>query len=213
MKRILVLSLTLLLIAPWVLEAGNGQQRNRERCCQSTIETELLAAPLSAEEIADLQYIREEEKLAHDLYQSFFDAWGSTVFEKITASESRHMAAVLRAINKYGLVDPAAGNPIGVFTNQEIQQLYSDLFLVGSQSLIEALKAGALVEEKDIFDLREAIATTNQQALEKMYGNLLRGSGSHLRAFVRNLAKRGVAYEPQILSQEDFDNIIAAGRK
>jgi hypothetical protein len=213
MKRILVLSLTLLLIAPWVLEAGNNQQRNQVRCCQSTVESALLAGSLDESETADLLFMREEEKLAHDLYRSFFNAWGNPFFEKITLSESRHMAAVLRAIIKYGLDDPAAGNAIGIFTNQYIQQLYSDLFLAGSQSLNEALKAGALVEEKDIFDLGEAIDTTNNLDLEKMYSNLLRGSGSHLRAFVRNLAKRGVAYEPQILSQKDFDSIIAAGRK
>ena len=213
MQRTLVLSLTLLLIAPWVLEAGNNQQRHRERCCQSIAEMEALAATLTEVEVADLRYMREEEKLAHDLYLSFFNAWGSPIFEKINTSESKHMAAVLRAINRYGLDDPAAGNPIGVFTNKEIQQLYSDLFLAGSQSLNEALSAGALVEEKDILDLGQAIAATDQQDLEKMYGNLMRGSGSHLRAFVRNLAKRGVAYEPQILTQEDFDSIIAAGRK
>ena len=210
MKRIVVPSLVVLLFAPWALEADGVQQRDRERCCQSTTDAELLAGTLSEQEIADLLFMREEEKLAHDLYLSFFDIWGHQVFEKIAISESRHMAAMLRAINMYGLEDPAAGNPIGVFDDPVLQQLYGDLFLAGSLSLVGALQAGALVEEKDIIDLQAAIATTDNQDLDRKYGKLLLGSSKHLRAFDRQLVKRGIVYEPLYLTQEEYDDIVAA---
>ena len=122
------------------------------------------------------------------------------------------MAAMLRAIQKYGLDDPAAGNPIGVFTNRDLQQMYNDLFLAGSLSVVGALQAGALVEERDIVDLHAAIAATDQRDLKKKYGNILEGSAKHLRAFDRNLRRFGVIYEPQFLTQEEYDTIISAGR-
>ena len=45
---------------------------------------------LSAAERAALQYIREEEKLAHDVYVTLDGLWGLRVFSNITASEQQH---------------------------------------------------------------------------------------------------------------------------
>ena len=62
---------------------------------------------LNAEEEAGLLFMREEEKLARDVYLELFDEWGLRVFENIAESEQKHMDAVLYLLGKYGLEDPA----------------------------------------------------------------------------------------------------------
>jgi hypothetical protein len=37
----------------------------------------------------------------------------------------------------------------------------------------------------------------------------MEGSKNHLRAFVKELSKQGVTYEPFYLGQEEFNNIIS----
>lgn len=58
---------------------------------------------LSAEEIAGLYYMREEEKLAHDVYLNLYDRWGAQVFANIAESETAHTEAVRQLILAHGL--------------------------------------------------------------------------------------------------------------
>ncbi len=50
--------------------------------------------PLSAEEIAGLVYMWEEEKLARDSYLLLDEEWDLMIFASISVSEQRHMNAV-----------------------------------------------------------------------------------------------------------------------
>ena len=100
---------------------------------------------LTEAEIEGLMEMREEEKLARDVYLKFYEIHGYIVFSNIAKSETRHSDAVLRLINGYGLTDPA-------FT-----ELYNQLTEQGSESLVEALKVGAFIEEYDINDLLDFI--------------------------------------------------------
>ena len=50
--------------------------------------------------------IREEEKLARDVYITLGEQWGLPIFASIAESEQRHMDAFGRLIDKYGLEDP-----------------------------------------------------------------------------------------------------------
>jgi hypothetical protein len=153
--------------------------------------------------------MREEEKLARDVYLTFDGMYSELpIFENIGESEQRHMDAIKKLLDKYDLDDPAEGNGIGEFTNQDLQNLYYQLIEEGEQSLIDALIVGGKIEEIDIIDLKEYIEQTDKPDLKKVYGNLLDGSKNHLRAFVRELKKQGVTYEPFYLSQEEFDEII-----
>jgi hypothetical protein len=140
-------------------------------------------APTAAE-AADLQYMREEEKLARDVYEALAAKWPSAaVFDRIAQSEERHMDAVKVVLDRYGITDPAAGKQAGVYTNAELQKLYDTLVARGSQSLQAALAVGVQIETTDIADLQRAIAETANADLDRLYGNLLRGSQNHLRAF------------------------------
>lgn len=53
-----------------------------------------LSAGLTDDEVYWLTYMREEEKLARDVYLSLYDTWGIPSFSKISASEQTHMAAI-----------------------------------------------------------------------------------------------------------------------
>ena len=94
------------------------------------------ATTLSAEEIAGLKFMREEEKLAHDVYVALYGVWGDNIFNQISLSETTHTEAVLALLVKYGIDDPAAGNPAGVFTDPALQALYDTLMTMGSASQI-----------------------------------------------------------------------------
>ncbi len=165
---------------------------------------------LSAEEAAALTFMREEEKLAHDVYVTLYEQWGLPVFINISQSEQAHSDAVKALLDRYGLADPATGT-VGVFTDPELQALYTELVALGSQSVAGALKVGAAIEEIDILDLQERLAQTDNADLQQVFNNLLNGSYSHLRAFVSTLqTQTGEAYQPQYLSLEAYQAIISA---
>jgi hypothetical protein len=146
---------------------------------------------LSTAERNDLLLMREEEKLARDVYQVLYQTWSATVFGSIAESEQRHMDAVLNLLNYFGVPDPAAGNATGVFSNSQLQALYDAAIDYGSQSLVSALEVGVYIEETDITDLQNAIARTSWNNIARVYGNLLRGSTNHLAAFTNNLEAAG----------------------
>jgi hypothetical protein len=168
-----------------------------------------VSTDLTDEEIESLLYMREEEKLARDVYITLGDVYsGLKIFENIGNSEQRHMDSIKNLLDKYGLEDPAEGNDIGEFTNQDLQNLYTTLVNEGKQSLIDALTVGGKIEEIDIIDLKNYITITDKPDIIKVFSNLLEGSKNHLRAFVKELDKQGVTYEPFYLSQDEFDDII-----
>jgi hypothetical protein len=166
---------------------------------------------LSPEEIAGLKFMREEEKLAHDVYVALFNIWGANVFNQIAQSESQHTEAIRLQLVAYGLEDPAATTPAGVFENADLQALYTSLVAMGRPTLIDALKVGALIEEKDIQDIKDKKAlVVDEPSIVQVYDNLLCGSRNHLRAFNNQLVNQGVTYVPQVITQTEWDAIASA---
>lgn len=155
----------------------------------------------------DIYYMREEEKVARDIYLTLFDEWGLQVHDNISNSEQSHMDAMLSLIEVYELDDPAT-DTVGEFTNPELQELYDTLVDWGTESKLDSLKVGCRVEETDIRDIEDCIDRTGEATIETVYENLLKGSRNHLRAFYRVLTRRGGDYEPVIISQEMFDDIV-----
>ena len=166
--------------------------------------------PLTQAEMDSLAFMREEEKLAHDVYVALYDLWGLPVFQNIAASEQTHTDTILGLLQMYNLPDPAAGNGAGVFTNTTLQNLYNQLISQGNQSLLEALRVGAAIEEIDIIDLQNRLAATVNYDISTAYQNLLAGSENHLRSYVSTLERQtGELYTPQYLSQEVYDAIMS----
>jgi len=197
---------------------GNGWQGGgREAAASESTLTEALPAAdaqgLSADEAAALLFMREEEKLARDLYNALAAEWDASTFSRIAQSEQAHMDALQTLLDRYGLADPASAQ-VGVFMDPALQALYDKLLASGRTSLSEALKAGAAVEEVDILDLESRLLLTDNADIRQVYENLRLGSENHLRAFVRALqAQTGEVYQPQYLSPEAYQSIVggAAG--
>lgn len=154
-----------------------------------------------------LIFMREEEKMARDVYTYLFDRWGLLVFENITKSEQRHMDKVLELLVHYGIDDPALPG-YGEFVNQDLQDLYNSLISMGEESVEGAIIAGATIEETDIVDLLNYINETDDELIQCVFGNLMRASRNHLRAFARHIELREIEYTPQFLSEEDFNAIV-----
>ncbi len=221
-KSILIVLLAALLVMPTVAQGqggnGNGQQgkgnqknRGPGQGFDSGMGALLNSLPyqnVTLREQNGLLYMREEEKLARDVYAYLFEVWNHRIFRNISRSENRHMEGIKVLLDKYGLPDPVADDIPGVFSNPELQVLYHELTAQGSQSLEAALGVGFLIEDLDIFDLLKYLKKTNNSDIKTLYQNLMKGSRNHMRAFVGQLQRYGVNYTGQFLSQEMIDEIV-----
>lgn len=165
---------------------------------------------ITKNESSGLTYMREEEKLARDVYDSMYAKWEVNPFGNIRQSERVHMDRMKTLMTRYEVKDPveATGDKPGVFKTAVLQKVYNELVKSGTNSLTDALKAGAKIEELDIADLDERMAQTKKEDILTAYQYLRMGSENHLRAFVRRLKSQGVEYKPEFLKKEIFDAII-----
>jgi hypothetical protein len=170
----------------------------------------LCAQTLSESEKSGILLMREEEKMARDVYQTLNEKWDQMPFVHISESEIRHMAEMKLLIDKYKLQDPVekTADKRGEYENQMLKSLYEELTASGKTSLEAAFRAGAKVEEVDIRDLKEAMARTSNEEIKSTYTYLVRASENHLRAFVRNLKRLGVDYTPVVMDKKEFEAII-----
>jgi hypothetical protein len=163
---------------------------------------------LSEEETKGLMQMREEEKLARDVYLTLYQDWDYPIFQNIARSEQRHMVAVKSLLDKYNLIDPIIDDTVGVFSDPNIQNLYFELVQKGRISVAQAWHVGALIEDLDIFDLKEFLQTADNVDIKTVYQNLMKGSRNHLRAFVARIESIGEAYEGTYLSREEIEEIV-----
>ncbi len=76
-------------------------------------------ATLTSTDETSLDFMVQEEKLAHDLYAEFADAWGLRLFDNISSAEQQHMDSVGALLDAYGVDDPTDGLASGEFANLE----------------------------------------------------------------------------------------------
>ncbi len=199
-KTVSALMLALAVVVSTPLHAGNGPGASRT-----------VPSSLSAVEAADLVFMREEEKLARDVYLSLHETWGLPVFSNIATAEQSHMDAVLKLLRTYKLVDPAAATPAGTFSDASLQSLYNELIDKGVLSMRDALQVGGIIEETDMRDLVGAIDRSQQADIDATYVNLLCGSRNHLRAFASKLqALTGQPYAAQVITQDEVNAILGS---
>lgn len=184
-------------------------------------------------EIQHLIFMREEEKLARDVYITLGMMYPNLkVFGNISASEERHTCSVCDKLNQYDIEDPVVNDNVGVFSGKEygsyFTEKYQQLVARGEVSELEALYVGGFIEELDMMDIQQCpkviVETdngidsidqcgkvyTDNADIQRMYTSLLEGSKNHLRAFVNGIEKQIGAgnYEAQVLSQEQVDEIL-----
>lgn len=167
-----------------------------------------VSTELSTLEATSIQFMREEEKLARDVYLTLYDVWGTPIFVNIADSEQSHTDAVAGLIEKYGVVDPVTDDTIGVFTDPYFTEKFNELVALGSESYEKALTVGTLIEELDIADINEQIEIMKHDDIIDVYSNLLKGSRNHLRSFYTLDLEAGIEYTPSFITQEEFDAIV-----
>lgn len=193
------------------------------------------AFSLDTNEASHLTFMREEEKLARDVYLTFAEMYPQQdVFSQIaTTSEQTHADTMRDKLIQYNLPDPnpetnSLPESLGVFTGEEwggyFTEAYHALVAQGSNSELDALYVGALIEELDMHDIAECpeemieagyndpcgLEYTDEKALINAYRSLIDGSENHLRAYVGQIeAIIGVGnYTAQYLTQKEVDKIL-----
>jgi hypothetical protein len=190
--KTLVLAITILalLIHAWALGA-QGQARNgRENGGTCLLSSTTVNQPLSEVEISWLLQMREEEKLARDVYTKLYQDFGLIVFDRISKSEQTHFDAIKNLLDRYNIAYPKEDNVVGIFANENIQSSYDEL-TSNILSAVEALNVGVSIESLDISDLEEALVATEHKDIDRVYANLLEGSFNHLDAFESHLQALG----------------------
>ena len=193
---------------------------------------------LDAAEETHLIFMREEEKLARDVYLTLAEWYpDQSLFNTIaTNSEQTHTDTMRDKLAQFGVDDP---NPdtnllpemLGVFTGETYGAYFTEKFTYlterGDKSELEALYVGAFIEELDMHDIIECpqviidmdngigegecgLNYTDETVLITSYNSLVDGSESHLRAYVGQIeAVIGKGnYVAQYLSQEEVDAIL-----
>lgn len=209
-----------LLVMPVLFMACSGGNDNGPAgtpidlaCTQDQIQS-LPIEPISTDESGALVFMREEEKLARDVYEYLGNRWGLKIFSNIAASEQTHMDSVALLLERYDIADPAAGTNRGQFMNGDLQQLYNELTSQGNASLVAALIVGATIEDLDIYDLQQQLdSVVDNQDIQFVWENLQKGSRNHLRSFVGQLERQGGEYSPQFLDQDSYDAILESPKE
>jgi len=182
------MALTLILSTMLAAQRGPGGPGNTGgNPSAPRISSTVAVAPATTDEIKWLVYMREEEKLARDVYQFLFDKWNLRVFDRIAYSEQRHFSSIGTLIARYGIPDPVLKDEPGVFTNSELAALYVKLTTKGALSAKDALEVGVLIEKTDIEDLEAALKVAGKTDIKRVFTNLLNGSYNHQEAFETNL--------------------------
>lgn len=163
---------------------------------------------INIEERNGLVLMREEEKMAHDVYSFLYDKWNIMIFNNIASSEQTHTNAVLELLDKYDIDDPASGKNIGVYNDTSLQRMYNQLLINGNYSLLSALTVGATIEDLDIYDLEKLILKVDNQDIAFVYNNLLKASRNHMRAFYSQIVNNGGTYRAKYISQQQLEDIV-----
>lgn len=164
---------------------------------------------LTNEEIENLKHLREEEKLARDVYLFSYEKYGKSIFNNIAKSEQQHMYKVLNLLEEYNIEDPSSEDR-GVFNNNNIQMLYNDLTAIADTSELGALVVGAMIEDVDIFDIDIFIEESDKNDIINVYEKLKCGSENHMRSFNNELNDLNYIYEPQYIDYTYFNSIISS---
>lgn len=166
-------------------------------------------ADLTADEIEFIFAVREDEKVARDLYFSFFQKFGLKPFENIGKAEDNHIKATEKLFDYYEIDYPAL-SANGKFEDAIRQKLYDSLLLKGTPEL-EAFKVMAFLEESNIVEYGEVLKTIVNPNIKIVIENLAKASANHFKAAIRQITALGGTYAPALMTQEQYRAVIAIG--
>jgi hypothetical protein len=189
----------------WVKNSGAATVTVTVPCTTDPVMT-VPSTGLTKEAAGALAHMWNEEKLAKDIYLAMYDLTGNQTFYNIASqSETQHQESVQNLIAAYDLniLDPdygtgysadalAAYGP-GQYSIDAIKDLYDALYAKGSQSEVDALQVGCMVEVTDINDLDDELAKVQDYSnITTTFEFLRDGSYNHYWAFDRALKAIGV---------------------
>ena len=209
---LILAGLGLLLIPAMTADAQGRPQPTGTFDCQRILIDYFNSLPvnvLDQETIEMVILLREEEKLARDVYLTLSELYTIQVFSNIARSEQQHMDLVAKILVRYAIPDPAAGNAIGEFTDPWVQGMFDQLVALGETSLINALIVGATIEDVDILHLQHILDHSDFDDVNVIVQNMIAGSRNHMRSFFGALEQRGEIYEAQYIEQTLLDFIVS----
>jgi hypothetical protein len=169
----------------------------------------LLTQPVISEKDKNsLVYFREEEKLAADAFDYFYEMWSNKLFFSFKSSESKHETIFKELMDYYGIDDPVKDYARGEFTIDTLKYFYIDMISFGSKSLLHSFLAGAEIEERSVYELDNAIKVIENEKLTGVYKTHKSSSEGYLRLFVSKLKDNSVIYQPKYLTGESFKSIV-----
>ncbi len=154
---------------------------------------------VDANEVADLKLMREEEKLARDVYSALYQIWAIKAFQNIAKAEQSHMDLVKVILDRYSIPDPIKSDKLGVFPSPVFTGLFNVMVSFGAASRLHAEFVGAFIEDLDIFDLDRALRVSDNRDIDTVWQNLQLGSRNHMRSFDKLLKAQSVVYPGIVL--------------
>jgi hypothetical protein len=177
----------------------------------SANDNELLDTNISIELKKSLAYMGNEERLAFDLYNKFYELFPNIKqFTNIAnKSEVKHIQAVQKLVQNYEITGTELSDSnftdlyyqnktipemtAGVYGVLSIQKLYNTLIIDGSKSEVDALKVACKVEVLDIEDLNKyLLLAKNKTDITDKFEFLRSGSYVHYWSFDKALKNKGV---------------------
>lgn len=168
---------------------------------------------LSQEVIEGLILLREEEKLARDVYMVLYGVYSERIFYNIANSEERHKSAIKVLLDRYGIEDPITLDDVGIFTNETLAELFQNLVNEGSVCELNAYIVGAVIEDLDINDIMTLSESVESSDILMVYENLMKGSRNHLRSFYNKIITNGGTYDAQYISSALLDSIVSTPKE
>jgi len=168
-----------------------------------------VTSPLDADEIEFLYAMREDEKLAHDVYAVFVDKYPTAPqISRIMNAEESHIACVDSLLDYYE-IEYTPLTEAGVFSDPTRQASYNQL-ITQDTTLVQTFSTMAFMEEESVAAYKEVLPDIANENIALVVSNLMKASSNHLKAAVRQITALGGTYVPVVLSREDFDAIINA---
>lgn len=171
---------------------------------------DIAISELTEVERTAILYVREEEKLARDVYLAFDTRYSSevSIFGNIAKAEQTHTDTVKILIERYNLTDPMSVDEdenLGVFKNEKLQTVYNNLIEKGNTSLIDAIEVGLTIEDLDIYDIEKEIEHIDNEDILVVFKSLVKGSENHMKAFFKQYEG---TYTPQYIDQNRYNEIV-----
>jgi len=172
--------------------------------CTTTNDYEI--GVLSKEEKTDIQKLREEEKLARDIYIKAYNTYEYFAFVNLYKGEQIHMDNLLNLEMQY-MVEDIILPDTGKYVDESIQNFYNNHLSQITTSATDAFKVGMTTEEMIIYDIQNFENNTEEADILKVYSKIKCWSRNHLRLNY-NFLNGDTLYQPQYITIEEYNAII-----